>query len=194
MDLSRARARIERHGYRLRPAVAADLEHLPHIERAAAELFRDVGLAERFARILTPHDDLVRGLEAGRLWVATRAAGRALGFALAGAVGGNAHLDELDVHPEHVRRGLGTALVGEVVRWARASGYPALTLTTLRHVPWNAPFYERLGFRILEDAVLSGALRELLAREVALGLPAEGRVAMRLSLAPTGGAAPTTGD
>ena len=97
-------------------------------------------------------------------------------------IGDNAHLDELDVHPAHGQRGLGTALVEAVCDWAKASGYRAITLTTLRHIPWNARWYERLGFRVLEEHELSAALRELLREEIQRGLPAEQRVAMRREL------------
>ena len=32
--------------------------------------------------------------------------------------------------------------------------YPAVTLTTFRDVPWNAPFYTRLGFAMLDELTL----------------------------------------
>lgn len=50
------------------------------------------------------------------------------------------------MHPEHGRRGIGGALVGSVCDWARASGIASVTLTTYREIPWNEPFYRRLGF------------------------------------------------
>ena len=50
------------------------------------------------------------------------------------------HLEEIDVHPSHGRRGLGTALVREVCEWATHCGYVMLTLTTFRAVAWNLPF------------------------------------------------------
>jgi hypothetical protein len=69
-----------------------------------------------------------------------------------------------------------------VCDWATASGYRAITLTTLRHIPWNAPWYQRLGFRALEDNELSQALCDLLSEEIQHGLPAEDRVAMQRAL------------
>jgi GNAT superfamily N-acetyltransferase len=169
-------------GYAIRPARPGDLAALPEIERAAAALFAEFGLAERFAAVLTGFEHLESGCAAGRLWVATDAAGVPVGFALASLLGDAAHLDELDVHPDHGRRGLGRALVAEVVAWARAQGFAAITLTTLRQVPWNAPFYESLGFHVLADAGLSPELRALLREEIERGLPAEQRVAMRKEL------------
>jgi GNAT superfamily N-acetyltransferase len=167
-----------REGYAVRSAVAADVPRLPEIERAAAVLFAEFGLADLFGRVLTPLEDLEQGLRMGRLWVATDPDDAPVGFALACVVGGNAHLDEVDVLPEHGRRGVGAALVEAFLGWARESAFPGATLTTLRHVPWNAPFYERLGFRVLGQQELTPALSDLLRLEVERGLPAENRVAM----------------
>jgi GNAT superfamily N-acetyltransferase len=168
--------------YHIRLARAEELNALPEIEREAAARFAPYGLAEPLSAILTPLESLREGVQADRLWVAADANDRPVGFALAGEVGGNAHLDELDVHPAHGQRGLGAALVEAVCDWARASGYRAITLTTLRHIPWNAPWYQRLGFRVLDDDELSEALRDLLQEEIQRGLPADQRVAMRRDL------------
>ncbi len=166
------------NGYRVRAARAEDLDALPDIEREAAVRFAPYGLADRLSNILTPIELLREGLQAERLWVAADETDCPVGFALASIVGDNAHLDELDVHPAHGNRGLGTALVDAVCDWAKASGYRAITLTTLRHIPWNAPWYQRLGFRVLEDHELSATLRDLLHEEIQRGLPADRRVAM----------------
>ena len=165
--------------YHVRLARDEDLSALPDIERAANALFADYGLAEQLSDLLTPIESLREGVKTDRLWVAADKADRPIGFALAAEIDGNAHLDEIDVHPAHGRRGLGAALVAAVCDWAAASGYDALTLTTLRHIPWNAPWYQRLGFRVLEENELSQALRELLQIEIQRGLPADQRVVMR---------------
>jgi GNAT superfamily N-acetyltransferase len=168
--------------YQIRAARAEDLDTLPDIEREAAARFAPYGLAEPLSNILTPIELLRAGMQAGRLWVAADEADRPVGFALARIVGDNAHLDELDVLPAHGGCGLGTTLVKTVCDWAKASGYRAITLTTLRHIPWNAPWYQSLGFRILEEDELTAALRDLLREEMQRGLPAEQRVAMRREL------------
>ncbi len=168
--------------YHIRLARSDDLGALPGIEQAANALFAAYGLAEQFLNLLTPIESLREGVKTDRLWVAADETDRPVGFALAGSVGDNAHLDELDVHPAHGRRGLGTALVKAVCDWARASGYRAITLTTLRHIPWNAPWYQRLGFRVLEENELGQALQELMREEIQRGLPADQRVALRREL------------
>lgn len=168
--------------YHIRLARTEDLSTLPDIERQANTLFTPYGLAEQLSDTLTSIEWLRAGLEADQLWVAADEVDRPIGFALASIIGDNAYLDELDVYPAHGRRGAGTALVETVCDWAKASGYHAITLTTLRHIPWNAPWYQRLGFRVLEEAELSDALRDLLQEEIQRGLPADQRVAMRREL------------
>ncbi len=88
------------------------------------------------------------------------------------------HLEEIDVLPIHGRRGLGTALVRAVCEWAVVSGYPMLTLTTFRSVPWNYPFYARLGFVELSGETLRPELAAVVSDEADRGLDRESRVVM----------------
>jgi GNAT superfamily N-acetyltransferase len=89
-----------------------------------------------------------------------------------------AHLDELDVLPSHEGKGIGTTLLATVCSWAKDMGYPAVTLRTFRDVPWNAPFYQRRGFRIVESEALSLAHVGLEASERQRGLRTDLRVTM----------------
>jgi ribosomal protein S18 acetylase RimI-like enzyme len=100
---------------------------------------------------------------------------------------GNAHLDGLNVHPDHGRRGVGTALVKAVCAWASSADYRAITLSTMREVPWNAPFYEKLGFRIIRDSDITETLREVVRIERQAGMPVSDRVLMRLDVSSGGG-------
>jgi GNAT superfamily N-acetyltransferase len=161
-------------------AEPADLPDLPEIERRACELFRQLPLTAALPLDCTPDRDFAGAQRAGRLWVARlHPHAPPVGFALVTRVGDEWHLQEMDVLPEHGRRGLGRALLAAACEWVRAQGGSTLTLTTFRDVPWNAPFYERCGFRRLADHELTPALRAELADEAAHGLPPETRVAMR---------------
>ncbi len=101
------------------------------------------------------------------------------GFALVSRVDGNLHLDQLAVHPERMRRGIGGRLVEAVLDHARAAGVPAVTLTTFRDVPWNAPWYERHGFTVLPAEEWGPELRALVEHERELGIEVAPRVVMR---------------
>lgn len=105
-----------------------------------------------------------------------------MGFAVATIIDEAAHLEEVSVHPKHGRRGLGTRLVQAVCDWAEESGYPAVTLSTFRDIPWNAPFYARIGFRTMAEEELGPGLLAVRAHETEDGLIMQQRVFMRRRL------------
>lgn len=64
----------------------------------------------------------------------------------------------------------------------------ALTLTTFRDVPWNAPYYaRRCGFHIVDDATCGSGLQAIREHETAHGLDRWPRVCMRRYLTRRGG-------
>jgi ribosomal protein S18 acetylase RimI-like enzyme len=167
----------------VRKATVDDVAPMQAVEGAAQELFREVD-DPRIARCADdpPYatEGLVRAATEGRAWVAVDAEGAVIGFAVAWVVDGEGHLDELAVTPAHGRRGFGRALVEEVIDWSAAAGLPSITLTTFRDVPWNGPFYEKLGFRVV--TTLTPALQALVDQQATWGLEPSLRVVMRRSL------------
>lgn len=173
----------------------AEVGSLAAIERAAGERFRSVGLDAIADDDPFPDDVLADAVAERRLWVAVLGGdlvGYAFGDLLPGGGGGSAsaspsaavrpHLEQVSVLPEAGGRGVGAALVGEVAAWARAVGGEALTLTTFRDLAWNRPWYERLGFTVVPEVDLDGALRSVRAHEAELGIDVAPRVVMRLDL------------
>ncbi|MZD06511.1 GNAT family N-acetyltransferase, partial [Streptomyces sp. SID5785] len=55
-------------------------------------------------------------------------------------------------------------------------------LTTFRDVEWNAPYYARLGFRVLAEDEVTPGLARIRAAEAAHGLDRWPRVCMRREL------------
>jgi tRNA(Met) C34 N-acetyltransferase TmcA len=92
-------------------------------------------------------------------------------------IDGCAHVEQVSVHPTHARQGIGRQLLDQVETWARDRNLPALTLTTFRNVPWNAPYYENLGF---EELTTPGpGLAEIVRHETERGLAPNSRVCLR---------------
>jgi len=90
---------------------------------------------------------------------------------LAGRVeDGRLHIDEIDVLRGHQGQGIGRRLLATAEAWARARGLRALSLTTFRNVPWNAPFYASCGFREWAPEEAPASIRQSLAHEAAKGL------------------------
>lgn len=180
--------RARRHGDRyraliLRRAALADAERLPAVERSAAEAFRGQlhgWIADDTVAEPAFHAPLI---EAGTVWVA-EAGGAIAGFVSCQQVDVVLHVWELAVALAFQQQGIGTRLMRCAVEHARTAGLDAVTLTTFRDVAFNAPFYARLGFHVLEapPARLSG----LLDGEAARGLTQ--RCAMQLDLQRSGGA------
>jgi GNAT superfamily N-acetyltransferase len=169
---------------RIRPARPEDVSLLPAIEWAAAQQFRAVGIDGAFLDSVKPVAAHLAAQAEGRLLVAEGDDGLPIGFALVEWLDGTPHLEEIDVHPEHGRRGAGRALVAAVLAWAATRGAAAVTLSTFRDVPWNAPFYARLGFAPLAEDALGPGLRGVVAAERAQGLDMDRRVVMRRSISP----------
>ena len=165
--------------YRIRKARPDDLPLLGVIEAEAGKLFAGIGLGGITDGDVTTLEDFAECQEVGLLWVAVDRTDAPIGFAYVEVVGGQTHLDELDVHPDHGRRGVGAALVRTVLAWARTHGYTRLTLTTFRDVPWNLPFYANLGFRVLAETEWTPELRQIVDDETRRGLPRERRVVMQ---------------
>lgn len=168
----------------IRPAVLTDLDDVRAVALAAGELFRAVDVPSISARADDPPqplEELRVACDDGRVWVADDG-GTVVGFVLAEVVDGCAHVEEVSVHPAAQGHGHGGALLDAVAAWAAAEGLAAVTLTTYRDVPWNRPYYERRGFRVLTDDELGAGLRDVVAHEAALGLDPDLRVVMRRSL------------
>ena len=92
------------------------------------------------------------------------------------------HGGQVSTRPAQARRGIGADLIEHVAGWARERGSAVLTLTTFVDVPWNGPYYERLGFRALPAETLGAGLAGIRAEEAAHGLDRWPRQAMRRSL------------
>jgi GNAT superfamily N-acetyltransferase len=169
-------------GYRIRQAIPEDIAPLPDIERQAAQRFLTcldaTGLTADMLAQTTAIADFDHACQQGHLWVAVENTGEKIGFALVVPMGNHAHLEELDVLPTCGNRGIGSALVTTVCQWAQGQGYAGVTLRTFRTVPWNAPFYLRRGFRIVDPAQVSPQQVALVAAEQRQGLRADRRVAM----------------
>ncbi len=170
-----------RQNYTIELAADSHLRAIPAIEQAAAAMFAEVDLPSELRFLVTDKETLIEAQRDERLWVALDEQKNAVGFALARDVGDYAHLEEMDVHPDHGRRGIGSQLLSAVINWARAAGFPGITLITFRHLQWNAPFYERHGFVQLDCEDANGGLRELIREEVEAGLEPRNRIAMLYS-------------
>ncbi|CAM00256.1 ribosomal protein S18 acetylase RimI-like enzyme [Saccharopolyspora erythraea NRRL 2338] len=166
----------------VRTAEPGELPRLQTVEIASGEPFREIGMPEIADSPPLPLDALTAYQRAGRAWV-TVECGEPVAFVVVELVDGAAHIAQISVHPGHARRGIGRVLLDHVAAWAVERGIRAMTLTTFRTVPWNAPYYRRLGFRELGTDEITAGLAAVVANETAHGLDPAARVCMRRELA-----------
>ena len=156
---------VRRDAFRIRLARADEIDDIQNIDLRAAEMFRGTDLidfgdpGEALAPI--PEIRLRRGLGDSLLWVAVDERECPRGFALCDDRGDDLYLDQLSVIPEFGRRGMGARLVALSYAEAVTRRFRRMSLSTFRDVPWNGPFYRRLGFREIPHRRLQGWQREL---------------------------------
>ena len=182
MDTAPPQAGALPENYSIELSSQTQLRAIPAIELAAATGFSeaDLPLGARFR--VTDRDVLEDARRGGRLWIASDCDHRVVGFAMLEIIDGLAHLDELDVHPDHAGKGIGSSLLQVAIDWASKAGYSAMTLVTFRHVAWNAPFYRKRGFNELRQDALGSQLSRILHDEAVAGLNVQNRIAMQLEL------------
>lgn len=169
----------ESRNFTIRPAREDDLPALGHIERQSRSvLYGMAGLGKVADLPPTAIDRLRRGA----CFVACNYAQTPLGFALAGRLDTDALLECLAILPEFSGGGLGRALIEEIRCWAHQTGGRGVLINTYRDIPWDAPFYARLGFVEVPHRQWSGAMHRLQREANALGHDPSRRLWMRLAL------------
>ncbi len=167
----------------LRRAPQSDAAALPAIERSAAELFRTdptlAWLADTDVASVAQHR---QAIDNAHVWVAENASAQLAGFIRALDFDNLLHIEELSVSRAFQGQGVGRQLVLAAIEYARHQPMRAVTLTTFRDVPWNAPFYQRMGFVEAAQNELEAHLTEALQKEIEHGFAAERRCAMYLPL------------
>ena len=164
---------------RIRLAAGHELPLLQAIEVTAGTRFADIGMDEVADSEPPSTGTLASYQRAGRAWVQVTEEDQPVAYLIADVVDDAVHIEQVSVDPAYAGRGLGRALIDHVAHWAAARGVGALTLTTFTEVPWNGPYYERCGFRVLADHEVTAGLRAIRAEEAAHGLDRWPRVAMR---------------
>jgi GNAT superfamily N-acetyltransferase len=166
-------------GYKIRSARFEELTLLSAIELSAARLFLDTPYSFLVHAAPLPLIFLKQRFEVEQVWVAADPQDRVVGYAVTQEVDATLYLREIDVDPAYMRQGIGSALVNTVVAWAKRQGYSVMALSTFRDIPWNAPFYSKLGFCPVDESELTAGFQQIRLQEAEAGLPIEERVIMQ---------------
>ncbi|MDO5492805.1 MAG: GNAT family N-acetyltransferase [Nesterenkonia sp.] len=166
---------------RIRPAQLTDHPAVCAAEQAAGKLFLDYDLVRIAEDEPVDAASFRAHVEAGSAYV-WEVDDVVVGYLLLRTVDDSAHIEQVTVHPQSARRRIGAALVDFAETWARRRGLAALTLTTFTEIPWNGPYYRRLGFTEVAAADQGPELAAQVEHEASLGLTVRPRAAMRREL------------
>lgn len=168
--------------YQVRDARADDVPLLQAIERNAAQRYGELP-ETLFCVDLGVRDEVEhRQARESGFALLIEVSGIPIAFILVVPKDNRAHILEIAVAQAEHGRGYGRELIHVAEAWATAVGLNEMTLTTFLDVPWNAPFYRRLGYEVFEVGLDRPELCELIAEERKLGLHQVRRVAMHKAL------------
>ena len=171
----------------IRAGRLADIPDMQAVEVAAGRAFIDVGMPEIAGYEALPAHELAAYITGGRAWSAVAGDGdRVVGYIIVDLVDGNAHIEQVSVDPDFAGRRIGSRLIDAVGAWAAEHSLAALTLTTFSDVPWNGPYYQRLGFLVVDADHLSEGLLAIRTTEAAHGLDPALRIVMVRPLSASG--------
>jgi GNAT superfamily N-acetyltransferase len=145
----------------VRLAAQADHAFLAAIEQTGDRMFAEVGIVFPAGPMVV--EEAIR--DVSDIFVV---GDPPIAFAAVKQVGDYLHLEQISVHADHIRRGIGGRLLDEVID--QAKGTFGVTLITFRDVPWNGPWYARHGFIELPEERWSPDLRAIWDAEIAAGL------------------------
>ena len=166
---------------RVRLSQLKDIPAMSAVEKSAASAFLAIPELSWLAAsdVMSPEAHR-KAITAKTCWAAEdKHTNSIVGFLCAEEIGTELHLQEVSVHADVQGQGIGTTLIDAALDDAALKGLQSATLTTFIDVPWNAPFYEKLGFEIIKDKLLGDRLSSLLLEEARHGLHRNKRCAMR---------------
>lgn len=160
-----------------------DLETLQEIERAAGAVFTDYGMSVIAEDDPPSIESLAEYCQDDRLWVYRDESDHPVAYIIADVIDECGHIEQISVHPDYSSMRIGHTLIEAVADWASNRKLQAITLTTFSEIPWNAPYYERLGFEVIPEAEHSPGLQRVRHEERAHGLDRWPRVCMKRDIA-----------
>lgn len=169
--------------YSIRLATHEDAQFLPAVEESAGQTFAGHLKFDWIAHgEVQPVENHVECIANGLEWLAVDHHDEPVGFIMAEHLSDSLHIVELSVQQSAQGQGLGKQLIAQVIEFAKSQQIGRVTLTTFRDIPWNAPYYQRLGFSIMSTAQLTSELQDILQQEVDAGFQASDRCAMQLNV------------
>jgi GNAT superfamily N-acetyltransferase len=164
---------------RIRAATLEDIDTIIEVETDAGQRFRDVNLGWVADLPGVTAESIKPIIEASGVLIAeSTKTPNAIGFIALTKLDDGAFIIEISTRMDATGQGIGRQLMDAADEWARGQSLPYIALTTFEKVPFNGPWYERLGFSITEPDVGHKELAEAIEGERDSVLGKEPRIAM----------------
>ena len=163
---------------KIRQANYSDLKWLADIEKEAAKIFVEYLGPDTKQGQGTLDPKIIRKSFDQKLLFVVEKDLCVAGFLAALLYADFIHIEEVSVRYKSQGKGYGKALVETILNEAQKRSIFSVTLTTDKQLPWNGPFYKRLGFKQLSDNELPDSLKAKLCHERHLSPEPTRRVGM----------------
>jgi GNAT superfamily N-acetyltransferase len=160
-------------------------QRLQQIELEAGRRFADIGMPEIASAPPTGIPILQDAARSGFLWGAS-ISNQLGGFILCDRFGDHFLIRQLSVLPGYSGMRIGSHLIEQVSKDASRIDCRHLILSTFRQVPWNAPYYQRLGFEIMRHEDFPDFIRRIRSEEARVLDIADRVIMQRLVAGPRG--------
>jgi GNAT superfamily N-acetyltransferase len=164
----------------VRLGIVGDIPVLQQIESRASKSFASIGMLGIASDEPSSAEVLQDRISTEQLLVVQLAA--PVGFVYFKVVEKYAYIEEISVDPDHAGHRYAALLLDAIARTASSFAFEALLLSTFKSVPWNAPYYRRLGFIEIPDAKMSSSMFGIRQEHANRGLDESKRVFMQKSL------------
>lgn len=155
-----------------------DLSKLAAIERSAARKFAEYFKSDNVLTDRTlDHKIILEAHHNKSLWVANENDG-IVGFLASTSVDDGLHIQEISVAFSFQGKGIGKMLINVIIAEAKIRQCSYVSLTTDSVIPWNKPFYERIGFKQIALEDCPQRLSKILIKEKTYNPIPDNRIAM----------------
>ncbi|UTW55276.1 GNAT family N-acetyltransferase [Kordiimonas sp. SCSIO 12610] len=166
---------------KIRLAIYDDIPRIIEIEQHGGRKFSDIGMEWVTERPSSNSRDITEGINAKSIFVAVNDHTLA-GFIHLGMVDNHGHIFEVSVDYELQGKGVGKLLMNSAEEWAKHHNFNAISLTTFKHVAFNGPWYQSLGYIETDPDDKLPELKAIIDSERTSDLNKSERIAMIKSL------------
>jgi GNAT superfamily N-acetyltransferase len=172
----------------LRPGEPDDAAVMSAIEQACGAQFREAGRSDLADMAPISVADATAAIERGEITVAYRRAHmddpapEVVGWIRVESTGDEPYINQVCVAPDQQGHRIGSLLLRSAALDARVAGRATMILNTERHIAWNQPLYEHLGWSEVPQAEWTDQMQHQCDYQSAAGLDWSTRVHLRLTL------------